>query len=144
KTIKTLKKNVGEVVPHICIGLDGGKIKGEFRAVELAAEINPRLLVFLVLIPTPGTPFEKITPPRQEEVGMVIKWAREKLPETELALGCMRPKLVKRAELEISAIASGVRRVVMPSRETLEWAQKNGFYVKRLDACCSVPLGGQW
>ncbi|MEM3401828.1 MAG: radical SAM protein [Candidatus Hadarchaeales archaeon] len=144
EAMKILKKNVGEVVPHICIGLDGGKIKGEFRAVELAAEINPRLLVFLVLVPTSRTPFENINPPSPEDVGKIVKWAKEKLPETELALGCMRPKTVRRAEVEISAILNGVRRVVMPSRETLDWAQKNGFQMKRVDACCSVPLGVRW
>lgn len=144
EAMKILQKNVGEVVPHVCIGLHGGNVKGEYRAIELAAEVNPRVLVFLVLIPTRGAPFEKVSPPSPAQVGDVIRWARENLPEAELALGCMRPRTGERADLEISAIANGVRRIVMPSIKTVEWAEKHGFMIKRLNACCSVPLGDRW
>ncbi len=141
KTMKSLKKSLPDVTPHICIGLQGGKLKGEFRAVEMAAEIDPSLLVFLTLIPTRGTPLERHSPPSVQDVEKVISFAKKKIPRAEFALGCMRSRDDGRGELERVAINAGVRRVVMPTRETIEWAEKSGFQVKKIDACCAAPIG---
>lgn len=146
ETMKVLKRFLPEVVPHICIGLHGGKLKGEFKAVEMAAEVNPRTLVFLVLTPTAGTSFENVEPPSVEDVVQVVEFARKKLPRTELALGCMRPKGEDRADVELAAIAAGVRRIVMPSRETTSQAERSGYKIKKLGVCCSAPpeiFGGE-
>ncbi len=142
KTMKSLKKALPEVTPHICVGLHDGKLNGEFRAVEMAAEINPKLLVFLSLIPTRNTPLEECAAPPIQEIERVISFARERIPKAELALGCMRSRDDERAGLEKAAINAGVRRVVMPSKETIEWAEKSGFAIKRFDACCAAPIGG--
>jgi hypothetical protein len=141
RAMKILKRFLPELVPHICIGLHGGELKGEFKALEMAAEINPRMLVILVLNPTRGTRFEKATPPSTWEAMRVINRAREELPRTRLALGCMRPKGWRREELESAAFHAGVSRIVTPSRRTLEVAEKSGFRIRTLDACCAVPLG---
>jgi len=141
RVLKELKRVVPHVVPHICIGLHEGKIGGEARALEIAAKIQPAALVFLVLVPTAGTPFEKISPPSPSEVGELITDARSKFPEATLALGCMRPRGDKRAEFELQAIRAGVDRIEIPSEQTIEAARKLGLDVRRLEACCAVPWG---
>jgi len=135
-----LSSVVPNVVPHICIGLHAGKIKGERTALELAARGNPKALVLLVLVPTPGTEFEDVVGPSPAEVGELIAEARLKFPEVALALGCMRPRDDRRAEFELAALRSGVDRMEIPSNQTLEAARKLGLQVRRFDACCAVPM----
>jgi uncharacterized radical SAM superfamily protein len=139
RTLKELSQVVPRVVPHICIGLHEGKIKGEAKALEIAAKIRPAALVFLVLTPTAGTRFEKISPPSPSEVGRVIVNARLKFPKATLALGCMRPRGDKKTEFELQALRSGVDRIEIPSEQTIEAARKFGRDVRRLEACCAVP-----
>lgn len=139
RTIKNLKRSLPYVAPHICIGLHAGKVKGEWRAIEIAGKIKPAVLVMLVLAPTPGTRFERTIGPGPKEVGEIIMRARTKLPGTALALGCMRPRGEIRTEFEIQALQSGANRVAIPSGLTLEAARRIGLEVRRLDACCAVP-----
>jgi len=139
QTMKVLKRSLPHVAPHICIGLHAGEIKGERKALELAAEVNPQVLVMLVLLPTSKTEFEHVAGPIPEAVGEIIAEARIKLPETTLALGCMRPRDARRDEFELQALRSGVDRVELPSERTLEAARKIGLQVRRIDMCCAVP-----
>jgi len=139
RTLKDLKQAVPHVVPHICIGLHGGKIKGEAKALEIAAKIRPAALVFLVLVPTAGTRFEKISPPSPPEVGRVVAEARLKFPEATIALGCMRPRDNHRAEFELQALRSGVDRIEIPGEQAIKAAREFGLDERRLDGCCAVP-----
>lgn len=139
RSLHVLKRSLPHVVPHICIGLHAGEVKGERAALEFAAEISPHALVLLVLMPTPGTEFERITGPSPAEVGKLIAEARLKFPKAMLALGCMRPRDAGRVELELQALRSGIDRMEVPSEQTIEAARKLGLQVLRLDACCSVP-----
>jgi len=142
RTLNELRQVMPHVVPHICIGLHEGKIEGEAKALEIAAKIQPTALVFLVLVPTTGTRFERINPPSPSEVGRVMADARLKFPEATIALGCMRPRGDKRAEFELQALRSGVDRIEIPSEQTIETARKLGLDVQRLEACCAVPWNG--
>lgn len=142
QTLKELRRAVPHVVPHICIGLHEGKIRGEARALEIAAKIQPTALVFLVLVPTTSTGFEKVLPPPPSEVGRVIADARIKFPEATIALGCMRPRGNRRAEFELQALRSGIDRIEIPSKRTIEVARDLGLDVKKLEACCAVPCNG--
>lgn len=137
RALTTLRSAIPHVVPHICIGLHAGKLRGERAALEFVAKINPRALVMLVLVPTPGTEFEHVTGPSPAEVGKLITEARLKFPSAVLALGCMRPRDAGRAELQ--ALRSGVDRVEIPGKRTIEAARELGLRVRRLDACCAVP-----
>lgn len=76
-------------VPHMCIGIEGGKIKGEIDTLERLAAINNNMVVLLSLKRTPGIPFtfNKIMTKPYEKV---IKEAREMFKY--LCLGCMRDK----------------------------------------------------
>lgn len=136
-----LVQHIPYVVPHICVGLHFGRLLGEFRALELASEIEPHLLVLLVLSPTSRTDFEKLAPPPINAFKKVAIKARLMFPNIDIALGCMRPRFQGRHELEFIALQSGVDRIELPSERTLEEARKMGMIVKKLYACCSVPDG---
>lgn len=101
--------------PHIIVGLDEGKIKGEFEIIDVLAEVKPSLVVFLVIIPTMGTAFQNIKPPDVDDVYRVFESAKRKLRLTKLYLGCMRPKGKYRDELDVMAYEVGFTGFVNPS-----------------------------
>ncbi len=138
RSLDALVESVSCVVPHITIGLHGGKLLGEERALEIASSRRISALVFLVLVPTAGTAFEKARPPAAEEAGKLISAARLKRPDIPIMLGCMRPRLL---EYEIAALNAGVDGIVMPRQETLKGAKNLGMIVQSVEGCCAVPLG---
>jgi len=140
RTLMELSRWLPHVVPHICIGLHAGELRGELTALEIAADSNCSTLVLLVMTPTIGTEFDDVTPPTPATVGEVVARARLKLPQATLALGCMRPRGVERAEIELQALRSGIDRVEIPEQRTIEAARAMGLDVKRLDACCAAPI----
>ncbi|MGC8817156.1 MAG: radical SAM protein [Candidatus Hadarchaeum sp.] len=138
-SLKSLARHIPYVVPHICIGLHFGELRGEFRALELASEVNPYLLVLLVLAPTPGTGFGELEPPSASVFKKVAIKARTMFPEIDISLGCMRPRFQDRLGLELAALEAGIDRIELPAQKTLEAARRMGLTVKKLYACCSVP-----
>ncbi|KXB09343.1 hypothetical protein AKJ35_00945 [candidate division MSBL1 archaeon SCGC-AAA833F18] len=139
QTLENLANMIPHVAPHICLGLHEGEFRGEWRALKLAGKVDISALVFLILNPTLGTPFEKVIPPAPNEVGGFIAEARVKFPDIPLALGCMRPHGEKRSKYEIQALRAGVDRIELPTLETLEAARELGLEPRRLEACCAVP-----
>lgn len=139
RVLRNLSSAIPHVVPHVCIGLHGGEIKGEREAIEISARANVSMLVFLIIIPTPSTPFQGIRVPNPSTVGELIAEARARMPDTVLTLGCMRPRDSSRTEFELAALRAGVDRMEIPSGQTLKAARELGFQVKRIDACCAVP-----
>jgi len=140
RTFAELSRRLPHVVPHICIGLHAGELRGELTALEIAARSNCPTLVLLVLTPTVGTKFEGVDPPTPAAVGEVVARARLRLPEATLALGCMRPRGVERVEIELQALRSGIDRVEIPDARTIDAVRSMWLDVKRLDACCAVPI----
>lgn len=108
-----LRRNI-KTFPHIIVGLYKGKIKGEYEIIDILAEIKPSALIFLILIPTKGTPFEKIKPPGLNEILKFFEFSRRKLRLTNFILGCMRPKNYFRDEIEIAAYEIGFNGFVNP------------------------------
>lgn len=135
-TYKALRKSGANVVPHVCIGLWGGVVRGEFDALETLARLGAPGVVFIVLIPTPGTAFADRQPPRLEDVAAVLVRARELFPDKPLNLGCMRPKGRYRAELDMLAVGSGINRIVNPTGPALELAHRLGLELIERKECC--------
>ncbi|KON29538.1 hypothetical protein AC482_06255 [miscellaneous Crenarchaeota group-15 archaeon DG-45] len=139
ETLEALRgAGVPSVVPHICVGLDHGEIRGEAAALGMVQGFDPDLVVILGLIPTPGTPMEAVDPPSAEDMARAVAAARLMCPRAGVALGCMRARNDK-ARTEELVIAAGADRIVLPARATIEKAAKQGFDVKHLDGCCSIP-----
>lgn len=129
---------VPQVAPHVCVGLDHGVIKGERKALEIASEISPEVIVLLSLIPTAGTPMANVNPPSTEDIVKVVTWAKELSPSSELALGCMRQRAGK-TNLEKRLMEVGITRFALPSKATVNSAKDLNYNVMVFDSCCTMP-----
>jgi len=134
-----LRRHAPRVVPHLCLGLLGGGESGEERALEQLAAAGAPALVFLVLIPTPGTRYAGVAPPHLERVAGLFALARGLFPATPLMLGCMRPTGAYRRELDMLAVRAGLDGIVLPARAAQDEARRLGRPVRWREECCALP-----
>lgn len=122
--------------PHITIGLHGGDIIGEYKAVDMLSKVGCDALVFNVFIPTAGTRFANVAPPAVDDAVDVITYARKQLNGTEIYLGCMRPGGAFRREFDAKNVEAGIDRIVMPERSARELAKKLDLDISYREECC--------
>ncbi len=122
-----LRRNI-KTIPHIIIGIYKGEIKGEYEAIDILAEIKPSLVIFLVIVPTRGTPFEKISPPKIDEIKEIFIKARRKLRLTKFHLGCMVPKGEIKDLIEIAALECGFTGFVNPQEKLKNLVKEPEIY----------------
>ncbi|MFX1338783.1 MAG: radical SAM protein [Promethearchaeota archaeon] len=142
QAIALLKKNNLNIVPHICIGLYYGKIHKELDSIKFIkeTEINPSLIVIIVLIP-PKNPKVEFKRPKPFDIAKIIALIRFVFPSTEISLGCMRPRGDIKIKLEKFAIKAGINRIELPSRDTLKWVKSINpeIQFQFFSACCAIP-----
>ncbi|UCD01540.1 MAG: radical SAM protein [Promethearchaeota archaeon] len=142
RAIDLLKKYELHIVPHICIGLYYGKLNKELESIRFIkeTEINPSLIVVIVLIP-PKDSKVKFETPKPENIAKIIAILRFAFPKTEISLGCMRPRGKIKNEIEKFAIKAGITRIEIPSKDTLKWLKNNNKKIqfKYFSACCAIP-----
>jgi len=127
------------VTPHVLIGLNGGRVKGEPEALAELARLGAEAVILLVLIPTAGSRYEDLEPPPLEEVAEVAAEARLLLPEASVGLGCMRPKGSYRERLDLLAVRAGVDRIAVPTPAAVREAERLGLSAIWSDQCCVFP-----
>ncbi len=128
------------IIPHVCIGLHYGQLKGEFNALKIIKKsCKPSLLVIIIFRPTKGTILENCKIPSIDDISKVIKKAKEFFPNKDISLGCMRPRTKWRNEIEFAALQSGVTRMEIPSKKTLKAAKEMGYTIRTINACCALP-----
>ena len=143
--VELLKSFNLNVVPHICIGLYYGELHKEIESLKFIKDmqINPSIIVFIVLIPPKisGKIKKGFKTPKPFDVAKIITLARFLFPKTEISLGCMRPKKDVREEIEKLAIKAGINRLVLPSKKTLLWVKENyeNIEMQYYSACCAIP-----
>ena len=141
--IEFLKKNELNIIPHICIGLYYGKIHKELESIRFIKEsgINPPLIVVIALIPPKKSKikFERLTPIDIARIIMVLRFV---FPNTEISLGCMRPRGEIKVDVEKNAIKAGITRIEIPSSQTLRWLKEEypELKFKFYSACCAIPV----
>lgn len=124
------------VVPHICIGLHGGDIRGEYRALDLLETMGADSLTFIVFTPTRGSRYADRQPPELAESLAVIAAARERFPAIPINLGCMRPGGRYREQLDEWAVRLGVNTIVNPTPAAVRLAATLGLTAERRGECC--------
>ena len=124
------------VAPHVCIGLHGGEIKGEYQAIDHLKKLGADSVTFIVFVPTPGTRFAHCQPPKAEEAADVLAYARRTLGCVPIQLGCMRPGGSYRRQLDVLAVKAGVNGIVNPTAEAEAVAKSLGLAVERHKECC--------
>jgi len=133
------------VVPHVTIGLRGGKIGHEWAALERLSRYPLTSLVLLVLIPTPGTRYAEVEPPPLPEVACLLAEARLRFPRTSVQLGCMRPRGAYREALDVLAVRAGLNVMVNPTRAAYAAARERGLEWRTHYECCVFaprPIAG--
>lgn len=138
QSLEALSEAKIPIVPHIVVGLHYGKIKGEFRALQMIKPYTPATLVIVSLMPLPDTPMEKVQPPLPQEVARVIATARIMMPETLMSLGCARPRNNLGEQMELLALEAGVNRMALQCQTTVKRAQMYGLEIRWQKTCCSV------
>lgn len=126
------------VVPHLTLGLRGGRFSGEYRALDLLKTMGLSALVVLIFIPTPGTHYARCQPPSLDEVVDFLLTARCALPNTPIYLGCMRPGGYYRRELDPLAVRAGVNKLVNPTPPAVRLASELGLRIQWEDECCVI------
>ena len=139
-SLKELSSAGIPLAPHIIVGLHEGKLKGEFRALEMVRKFDPAVVVIVVFIPTKGTSLEGTAPPEIEDVVKVITKAREMF-DVPLSLSCVRPGGRYRSMLDRYAILSGIDSIAVPSRSAYATARELGLKVVEIPKmCCSYRV----
>ena len=139
-SLESLKRaGFTDIIPHITVGLDGGKLGHEMKSLDLIKEKlgKPEKLVFLSIIPTEGTVFRDAGAVSIDDIVAIIHTAKDLFPDTELILGCMRPHYSTDEIIEM--IGAGVRGVVNPSYKVEEELVRGGrqLIIKKSTSCCS-------
>jgi uncharacterized radical SAM superfamily protein len=133
-----LLRSYATVIPHITVGLRGGRLSGEYHALEILAGLGLDGLTFIVLIPTPGTRFADCDPPAPEDVAALLAEARIRLPSVPIHLGCMRPHGSYRDRLDPLAVRAGVNVIVSPAKTAVALADDLGLKADKTRECCAV------
>jgi hypothetical protein len=137
-SLKALKEERLDVVPHILIGLHFGRIIGEYHAVEMVTLVKPNTIVLVVLSPKRGTPMEHVEAPSPREFGRVAAITRILNPKAYLSLGCARPSGRDKEIMERYAVQAGFTGIAYPTDETIQYAQSLGLRTVFQDTCCSL------
>nr|MDO8114785.1 radical SAM protein [Candidatus Sigynarchaeota archaeon] len=131
-----------QIIPHVCIGLNKGTIQGEYNVLDYVSILNPRLIVFIVLIPpksatVPGSSdgFVNVPP---VEVSRLIATTRSMFPAAELSIGCMRPGGKVRNEYDVAAFKAGITRIALPTRNLLKMVETLGYGIEYAKNCCAM------
>lgn len=136
KSLKLLDVSGIDYTPHIVIGLDWGKINGEYKAIDILKTLNNfKKIIFIVLIPTKNTAMEHVTPTKIEDIDDVFKYSKNNINK-EHVLGCMRPRYMP--EIETAAINNNFNGIVIPSKNTEKYALSLGYQIVKHNYCCSL------
>lgn len=138
KSLAALKEAGVPTVPHVLVGMHFGKLKGELDALRIITKYDPRALVVIASQKIGDWKFE----PASEDIALVIREAKKLMPQTPVALGCMRPKGEARARIDLLALQEGVDAIAHPHKTAIEMAENLGiFELKRLNMCCADVFG---
>ena len=126
-----------EMAPHLVIGLDFGKIEGEYKAIDLMRRSGAENIVLVALVPKRGTKMAAVPPPPLPEVLDVLRYAADNLKDRSITLGCARPHGYSLA-LEKAALDLGFAAIAYPHEETIRYAKERGHEIVFFEECCSL------
>jgi lipoyl synthase len=136
-SLKVLQEAKLNIVPHVIVGLNDGKLDGEMQALKMIRKIKPSALVIVGFMPIHGTFMAKTPPPKPADISKVAALARQMFPEIPLVLGCMRPKGRNRGETDVLALKAGVDAIAFSSEEGVEYAKSKGYNTVFSSFCCA-------
>jgi uncharacterized radical SAM superfamily protein len=136
-SLKALQEAGLHFVPHVIMGLNDGKLDGEFNALKLISTVKPSALVIIAFMPIHGTAMAQVKPPKPTDIARTIATAKLMFPQTPLVLGCMRPKGKLRIVTDILALKAGVDAIAFPSEDAVKYAESQGLKFSFSPYCCA-------
>ncbi len=136
-SLKALEQAGLNFVPHVIVGLHGGKLRGEYAALNMIRSCRPSAIVIIAFMPIRGTAMEGVKPPLPTDIARVIATARLMFIDAPLVLGCMRPKGKHRVETDMLALKAGVDAIAFPSEEAVTYAETHGCKALFSSYCCA-------
>jgi len=136
-SLEALEKSGLPFVPHIVVGLNDGRLDGEFDALKTVRKVTPSALVIIAFMPIHGTVMAKTVPPKPLDIARVVATARIMFPKTPLLLGCMRPKGKLRSQIDILALQAGADAVAFPTDEAIEFVMSQNRPFSFSSSCCA-------
>jgi uncharacterized radical SAM superfamily protein len=137
KSLDALQKTGLAFVPHVVVGLNGGKLDGEYAALQMISQTKPSAVVIIAFTPLIGTEMAKTEPPQPLDVARVVASARVMFPKIPIVLGCMRPKGKLRVAIDELALKSGVDAIACPSQTAINFAKTHGWTTSFSPYCCA-------
>jgi len=137
KSLRVLHESEIPLVPHVLVGLHYGKLKEELQALKIISKYSPSAVIIIAFMPIHGTPMEKVNPPTPEDIAKVLVTARLMMPQTPIALGCMRPKGEHKKKTDTLAVKAGVNAIAFPAEEAVQLAESLGLEITFSSLCCS-------
>ena len=131
------KAGIGNITPHVCVGLHYGRLRHEMKALDLISCIKPANIVITGLTDLQETPMDgiKISP---VDFIRVVCVARRKFPDTYISLGCARGKGVIRSEIDCMGVDAGVNSIAVPTKAAYVEADLLGLKINEYSACCAL------
>jgi len=130
------------VVPHIIVGLNGGKLDGEAQALQIIAKnCKPQAVVVVAFMPIRGTQMANVPAPKPLDIARTVAAARVTFPDTPIRLGCMRPKGASRAVADVLALKAGVDGIAFPAQQAIEYAKQARYKAEFSSYCCADVSG---
>jgi len=137
KSLDVLQKVGLNFVPHVIVGLNEGKLDGEYAALQMISHTTPSAVVIIAFMPLFGTEMTHVKPPQPYDIARVVALTRIMFPQTPITLGCMRPKGKLRGVIDVLALKSGVDAIAFPSQEAIDFAQAQGWPISLSSYCCA-------
>lgn len=137
RSLKALHKSGIPFVPHLLVGLHYGELKGELQALKMISKHSPSAIILIAFMPIHGTPMEKVVPPSPEDIAKALVMTKLLMPNTPVALGCMRPKGKHRTKTDSLAVKAGVNAIAFPDEEAIKLAESLGLEISFSPICCS-------
>lgn len=124
-------------VPHVCIGLHYGSLRGEERALEMVARYPVAALVLIVFMPLGGTPMADVAPPALADVERIFRKAKEMMNGTPVLLGCARPFGEAKEAIDRLALEVGLDAIAYPAEGLVAEADRRGVEHDFQETCCA-------
>jgi uncharacterized radical SAM superfamily protein len=137
-SLRYLREADIEIAPHIVIGINFGRISGEYNALRMIAEVDPEVIVLVALSPMYETPMYGVVPPSSQDITRISSIARIVNPKTKLTFGCARPPGPDKIYLEKNLIRSGINSIAYPSDDAIDYAESLGLRPEFKEECCSL------
>ncbi|MEW5760846.1 MAG: radical SAM protein [Candidatus Thermoplasmatota archaeon] len=135
--LRIMKKVGLSLAPHIVVGLNYGKISGEYEALKFIKKVGVDRIVIVIFTPLIGTEMENVKPPTWKEVVKLCTFARISNPKTPISLGCIRSGRDRKI-LEKKIIDAGINAIAYPLDGSIDYAESIGLKIIFNEKCCSL------